>query len=161
MVALPALAAQDMFLKLDGIKGESADSRHAGEIDVLTWNWGAAQATATGNKLAGTGRAAVNALVLTKFIDVSSPRLFESVMQGKHITEAVLVVRKAGAKPLEFIRIRLREVLVVSIKTSGNVNDRPTEEVSLQFSSAEYSYSPQKADGSAGPAITYTWTAGK
>ena len=33
----------DMFLKLDDIKGESQDKKHAGEIDVQAWSWGAAQ----------------------------------------------------------------------------------------------------------------------
>ncbi len=161
LVALPALAAQDMFLKLGDIKGESSDSRHAGEIDVLTWNWGATQSLAAGARTLAAGKANINALVLTKVIDTSSPRLFESVVQGKHIPEAVFVVRKAGAKPLEFLKIKLHDVLVVSVKPSGNNNDRPMEEVSLQFSSAEYSYVPQKADGSAGPAVTYAWSASK
>jgi type VI secretion system secreted protein Hcp len=29
----------DVFLKVDGINGESTDSRHRGEIDVLSWSW--------------------------------------------------------------------------------------------------------------------------
>ena len=32
--------AVDMFLKIDDIKGESKDSKHKGEIDVLSWSWG-------------------------------------------------------------------------------------------------------------------------
>ena len=32
--------AVDMFLKLDGIPGESTDKTHANEIDVLAWSWG-------------------------------------------------------------------------------------------------------------------------
>ena len=32
--------AVDMFLKLDGIKGESKDSKHSGEIEILAWSWG-------------------------------------------------------------------------------------------------------------------------
>ena len=39
------MALRDMFLKIDGtkqgpIKGESVDTRHAGEIDVVSWSWG-------------------------------------------------------------------------------------------------------------------------
>ncbi|MGB7991069.1 MAG: type VI secretion system tube protein Hcp, partial [Candidatus Methylophosphatis roskildensis] len=32
--------AVDFFLKIDGIEGESADSKHKKEIDVLSWSWG-------------------------------------------------------------------------------------------------------------------------
>ena len=36
--------AVDMFLKIAGIKGESADgSTHKDEIDVLAWSWGMSQ----------------------------------------------------------------------------------------------------------------------
>jgi type VI secretion system secreted protein Hcp len=32
--------AVDMFLKLDGVNGESKDKVHGKEIDVLSWSWG-------------------------------------------------------------------------------------------------------------------------
>lgn len=35
--------ALDMFLKIDGIPGESTDARHRDEIDVLSYNWGESQ----------------------------------------------------------------------------------------------------------------------
>ena len=35
--------AVDMFLKMDGIKGESVDDKHKDEIDVLSWSWGMSQ----------------------------------------------------------------------------------------------------------------------
>ncbi|CAD6531982.1 Peptidoglycan-associated lipoprotein [Paraburkholderia kirstenboschensis] len=31
--------AQDIFLKIDGINGESLDDKHKDEIEVLSWNW--------------------------------------------------------------------------------------------------------------------------
>ncbi|GHT96060.1 hypothetical protein AGMMS49545_20160 [Betaproteobacteria bacterium] len=33
------LVAQDIFLKISGIEGESQDATHKGEIEVLGWNW--------------------------------------------------------------------------------------------------------------------------
>jgi type VI secretion system secreted protein Hcp len=40
------MAAFDYFLKIDGIPGESTDSKHKDEIDVLSWSWGETQETA-------------------------------------------------------------------------------------------------------------------
>ena len=37
------MAAIDYFLKLDGITGESADSKHKGEIEVLSFSFGETQ----------------------------------------------------------------------------------------------------------------------
>lgn len=35
--------AQDMFIKIDGIEGESLDATHKNEIQVLAWHWSVAQ----------------------------------------------------------------------------------------------------------------------
>jgi len=32
--------AVDMFLKIDGVEGESRDETHQKEIDILSWSWG-------------------------------------------------------------------------------------------------------------------------
>ena len=37
------MAMVDMFLKIDTVKGESKDSKHAGEIDILEFSFGVAQ----------------------------------------------------------------------------------------------------------------------
>jgi type VI secretion system secreted protein Hcp len=29
-----------IFLKIDGVPGESQDAKHKDEIDVLAWSWG-------------------------------------------------------------------------------------------------------------------------
>ena len=36
--------AVDMFLKIDGIKGESQDKKHKDQIDLMSWSWGASNA---------------------------------------------------------------------------------------------------------------------
>ena len=46
------MALFDAFLKLDGIKGESADAKHKGEIDIMSFSWGLAQ---TGVSATGGG----------------------------------------------------------------------------------------------------------
>ena len=49
----------DFFLKIDGIPGESADSKHKDEIDVISWSWGANQ-TGTMSYGGGGGAGKVN-----------------------------------------------------------------------------------------------------
>jgi hypothetical protein len=38
LTASSALAAVDMYLKIEGVSGESVDPAHKGEIDVLSWS---------------------------------------------------------------------------------------------------------------------------
>ena len=66
--------AVDMFIKIDGIKGESADDKHKEEIDVLSWSWGMSQSgSAHMGGGAGAGKVNVNDLSFTKYIDVAGP----------------------------------------------------------------------------------------
>ncbi|MCP6726322.1 type VI secretion system tube protein Hcp, partial [Klebsiella pneumoniae] len=43
------MTAVDMFLKLDGVTGESQDSKHKGEIHIESFSWGMNQTGASGS----------------------------------------------------------------------------------------------------------------
>ena len=65
--------AVDMFLKVDGIEGESQDEKHAKEIDVLAWSWGMSQSgTMHAGGGGGAGKVAVQDVSVTKYVDASS-----------------------------------------------------------------------------------------
>ena len=143
--------AVDMFIKIGDLKGESKDSKHKDEIDVLAWSWGMSQSgtTHTGGG-GGSGKVNVQDISITKYVDSSSSVLISSACKGTHHPEATLTVRKAGDKALEYIIIKMKEVIVTSISMGGSGGeDRLTENVSLNFGEFEYAYQPQKADGSA------------
>jgi type VI secretion system secreted protein Hcp len=147
--------AVDMFLKVDDLKGESADSKHKDEIDVLAWSWGMSQSGTTHlGGGGGSGKVSVQDISLTKYVDKSSPVLLLSCCNGKHFKEALLTVRKAGETPLEYIKLTMKEVLVSSISTGGSGGeDRLTENISLSFAEYKVEYTPQKADGTGDPAV--------
>jgi type VI secretion system secreted protein Hcp len=152
--------AVDMFFKIGDLKGESVDAKHKGEIDVLAWSWGLSQSGTTHQGTGGgAGKVNVQDLSFTKYVDKSSPNLMLFCCNGKHVTEATLTVRKAGENPLEYLVIKLNEILVSSLSTGGSGGeDRLTENVTLNFAKVNVSYQPQKADGSAdGGAIEMGW----
>jgi type VI secretion system secreted protein Hcp len=151
--------AVDMFLKLGDIKGESVDDKHKDEIDVLSWSWGATQSGTTHlGSGGGAGKVAVQDLHITKYTDSASPNLWLHCCTGKHYDEATFIVRKAGDKPLEYLKIKMSEVMITSITTGGSGgDDRLTENVTLNFAKFKQEYTPQKADGSGGAAIEGTF----
>lgn len=152
--------AVDMFLKLAKVDGESQDDKHSGEIDVLSWSWGARQ-SGTGHLGggAGAGKAEVADLTITKFVDRASPLLFFLCCSGEHVPNAVLAVRKAGGKnPLEYLKVTLEDVLVTSYETGGaSEQDRVVETITLNFARSKLEYVPQKKDGTGAPSITKGW----
>lgn len=151
--------AVDMFIKIGDIKGESMDDKHKDEIDVLAWSWGGSQSgslhTGSGG---GAGKVSIQDMTFTKWLDKSSPVLFQTMCEGKHIKETVLTVRKAGGTPVEYLKITLIDAIVTSVSLGGSGGEeRLTENVSLNFAKFKLDYVPQKEDGSAMPAVQMAW----
>ena len=103
-------------------------------------------------------KVSVQDMSLTKYVDKSSPMLQLACCNGKHFKECLLTVRKAGEKPLEYLKITMKEVIISSISTGGSGGeDRLTENVTLNFAEFKTEYTPQKPDGSGDAAIEAAW----
>jgi len=118
--------AQDIFLKINGIEGESQDTDHKNEIEILAFNWKAFQeSTMHAGSGGGAGKATVEDLEFDHFVDRSSPNLMKYCLTGKHVQEAKLTVRKAGGNPLEYLKFTFTDVIITSIQPFGsNCGDR-------------------------------------
>jgi len=150
--------AVDIFLELEGIKGESKDSKHKDTIDVLSWSWGMSQSgTAHMGGGAGAGKVAVQDLNFTHYIDKSSPTLMLHCCNGKHIPNGLVTVRKAGEKPLEYLKIKLQDIIISGVQTAGHHNDQITENLTLNFAKFHVEYTEQKNDGSGSPGGEMGW----
>ena len=145
--------AVDMYLKMDPVKGESLDSKHKGEIDVLAWSWGASQSGSTHmGGGSGAGKVNVQDLSITKYVDAASADLWKAVCEGTHFDDATLVVRKAGGKDaVEYIKLEMNQVIVTSLSNGGSGGeDRLTENVTLNFAKFKYTYVEQTKQGGKG-----------
>jgi type VI secretion system secreted protein Hcp len=148
----------DMFLKLTGIKGESKDHKHKDEIHIESFSWGMSQTGAHGTGGGGgAGKVNVHDISITKFVDKSSPALMLNCCSGKHIPEGLITVRKAGDKPLEYMKVKLIDLLVSSVQHAGHGSDLLTENVTLNFAKFKVEYQEQKPDGSGAPAGDMGW----
>ena len=151
--------AVDMLLKLGDIKGESKDSVHKETIDVLAWSWGASNSgSAQIGGGAGVGKVNVQDLSFTKFVDKASPDIFLATCNGKHIPEATLIVRKAGEKPLEYLKVTMTDLMITSYSTGGSGGeDRLTENVTLNFAKVKLGYIEQTTTGAEGAKPEVGW----
>jgi type VI secretion system secreted protein Hcp len=141
------------FMKLDGIDGESQDTDHSGEIDILSYNEGIQNAGSYDAGTGGnTGKAYFPDLTFTKYVDKSSPTLRQYCALGTSIDKATLSCNKqAGDKKVEYLKITMHNVVVTSIQSSGSGGDsRPIpESVSLNFAGIEVDYTQQSNTGDA------------
>ncbi|MDP9491672.1 MAG: type VI secretion system tube protein Hcp [Actinomycetota bacterium] len=147
--------AVDMFLKIDGIKGESLDKTHKDEIDILSFGWGEAQEAPRGQDKPAVD---MQDFSFVSFVDQAAPELFLKAADGKKITEATLVVRKAGDKPLEYLKIKFQDIIVSSYQFGGSgAEDRQTNQFMFNYAKIYYTYQRQNPDGSAGTTVTRGW----
>src|SRR5437667_12442811 len=105
--------ASDYLLEIDGIKGESHDSKHKDTIEVESFSWGASHpgSFASGGG-GGTGKVSFQDIHFVSSVNKASPLIAKAVATGQHIKKAVLTVRKAGGKQEELYKIQLEDVLV-------------------------------------------------
>ena len=158
-VATPATSTlkQDIFLKIDGINGESLDQTHRDEIEVLRWSWKIEQPSSMHRGSGGgASKATFHDLEFEHYIDRSSPNLMQYVSTGRHIPKAVLVMRKAGGKALEYHKIIMSDVLITSWEPSAHsAEDELTrEKVRLSFAKVEHQYTVQNVQGGSGGVVT-------
>ena len=157
-----AAVPDDIFLKLEGIEGESVDPKHKDEIDVLAWSWGlhVDLSGGTGMGGGGAGKAMVEDIKIIKQVDRSSADLALHVFNGKSIPKAEIVVeRDTGQGPFQYIKIELKDVLVTRVAIGGKDTDEATgETITLNFDEICVTYTPQMQDGSPGPEEETCWS---
>src|SRR5262245_52436782 len=113
--------AVDMFLKLDGIKGESTDDKHKDEIQIESFSWGLAVARrAAAGGGGGAGKASFQDFSFVARTNASSPLLALACATGEHLKEAILSARKAGGTQQDYLVIKLQDVLISSYQQTGD-----------------------------------------
>jgi type VI secretion system secreted protein Hcp len=145
--------SNDVFLKIDGITGESQDAEHPGEIQVTNWAWKMSQQSSMmSGSGGGAAKATVEDLVFFHEVDRASPNLMAYCLTGKHVRKAVLTMRKAGGVPLDFFRITMSDVIVTGVEMSASF-----EQVRLSFASVQQEYIVQNAMGGSRGVVTGTF----
>jgi type VI secretion system secreted protein Hcp len=87
-------------------------------------------------------------MMLTKYVDASTPTLLHACFIGKHFPSAVVTVRKAGEKPLDYLIYTFTDVIVTSVQTGGSSGgDMVTEVLGLNFAKVKCTYQPQDNKG--------------
>lgn len=153
------MAATDFFLKIDGIEGESTQQGHEKEIEIQSWSFGVTnKGTFAGNMGGGAGKASFQDIHITVPINKASPKFWLACATGQHIKSALLTARKAGGKQVEYLKIKLTDLLISSYVSNGTDDVEgtgilPMDSISLNFTKFEIAYAPQKIDGSLEAAI--------
>ena len=149
-----------IFLKLGDVEGEATADGHEGEIEIMSYSFGASNSGSMIGANKGSGTSQITDMSLTHMMDKASPNLFAKCYDGEVIDEAVLTIQKTvGGEDVDYQIYTMDSVLVTSAMTSGSSggDDKPMESFSLNFAQLGIKYTPIKDDGSEDAAIEHGW----
>lgn len=147
------MASVDAFLKLEGIKGESTDSKHKDEIEILSFSWSAHSSSSMGSGGGGgVGKAVFSDFIIQKKVDLASPKLALISARGDHITKATISIRKAGgaAGQVDYQVYDLEKIYVTGVDIHGGDGGVFYETLTLSPTKFKWVYKQQNDDGSLG-----------
>jgi type VI secretion system secreted protein Hcp len=154
--------AIDVYLQIDGIKGESADSAHLGWIEVTSAHWGVAQpksATASTGGGHTAERCEHRTLSITKLADLSSPLLMQTSSMGRTIPRARLEFMRADGQGerVKYYEVELENVLIGNMDQLVSEGSILHDSIGLKFSKVKWKYTQQKIGGGLGGNTSGGW----
>lgn len=143
--------ASDLYLQIDGIKGESTDLAHLGWIEVDAVSWAVTQpksATASTGGGHTAERCEMTEITFTKAADLASPMLLQMCAGGKTIQKAKFEFMRAdGPNAIKYYEIELENVLIAHVAPSVGAGVLVSESVGLKFSRVRWKYTQQNVGG--------------
>lgn len=154
--------AIDVYLHIEGIKGESADDRHKDWIECKSVSWGVEQPRSATSSTGGghtAERCEHRDIVITKLADLASPILLQTCAAGRTIPKARLEFMRADAQGerVKYFEIELDNVLIGAVSPAVNEGDILTEEVGFKFSKVRWKYTQQRVAGGIGGNTSGGW----
>lgn len=146
----------NIFVKIDGIPGESTDDAHSDEIEAISFSQSvkqSASASASSGGGASSERANFSDVIIVKNIDKCTPKLYVASADGTHISEVIIYFDRPYHDNIQFYEVKLTDVIISYVSFSEGV-----ETVGFNFGRIEWTYTQQKrADGSGGGNVAGGW----
>ncbi|PLY14636.1 MAG: type VI secretion system tube protein Hcp [Sedimenticola sp.] len=154
--------AVDMFLKIDGVDGESTDSAHDKWIEILSYSHGLSQPVSGASRTGGRtgGRADFMDFIVTKTIDNATPDLNIYCAKGKHIPKIECELCLATGDKHTFMKYTLEDCIVTSVVPGGSSSEsevKPVETASFAYGKIKWEYTTIDHTGSPGSTTDRTW----
>jgi type VI secretion system secreted protein Hcp len=128
--------AMDVYLNIEGIKGESMDSKHPDWIECSSVHWGVTQprsATASTGGGHTAERCEMLDVTFTKHADLSSPVLLQTCAMGKTLPKAKFEFFRAdgSGERVKYFEIELENVLIGHVEPDLHPGDILSEHVGI------------------------------
>jgi type VI secretion system secreted protein Hcp len=151
------MSSIDTHIKFAGVEGESTHKDHAGEVECLSWTWGASNDSIGAGGGSGKGKAVPGDFHFTHLYDKASPVLGKYCVSGKHFGDVTMSCRKAGEGQKPFLIIKFKEVFIKSVQPSGSSGGDIVESVTFCYKQIDFAYKAQDEKGGLTGEVKFGW----
>ena len=149
---------QQIFLRIDDVRGESQDENHREEIEVLNWSFTLNLPISTSANTRRRTQPAPPVISITHYIDRASTALMLLHLRQEVIREAVLSVRSSGRNPVDYLNISMERCTIQSLTPMGEAGlNRMTETMTITFAKMKEEYTVIDHRGSPAETTTAEW----
>jgi type VI secretion system secreted protein Hcp len=144
--------AIDVYLFIEGIKGESNDDMHKGWIECTSGGWDIKQpksATASTSGGHTAERCEHDDIDLHKTVDLASPLLALYCSAGKTFPKAKLEFFRADGQGerVKYFEVELENVIISRVRPSFGEGDLLSEIICLKYGKVRWKYVQQRITG--------------
>jgi len=152
----------DIFLKIQGIKGDSTDDKHKEWIEVTSYKhlinnpFGGA-INASGDYVGA--KASHHDFKIVKKLDSASPTLFQYCHLAKRIPQVQLELCRAMGDKTPFMKYTFKEAVIASVEPEGSHDTKdtlPIETISVRYVQISLEYTPTDPTGGGKKGATST-----
>lgn len=135
----------DFYMKMTDVEGESTAKGHEKEIELLSFSSGVAMAVGPRSTSGSPAveRANPSDIVVTKYADKASTKLFYNTCAGSMMKEVIISVNRTDGQggQVEFLQYKLTDVLITSfMQSGGGGGGLPVESLGLNYGSIIITY---------------------
>ncbi|MDP2897752.1 MAG: type VI secretion system tube protein Hcp [bacterium] len=153
--------AYNMFLKVEGVDGDSTDAAHDKWIEVVSVNHGLSQEMIVPRDSSGEGHASgrrcqFRDFSVVKRLDRASVPLVSYCFNVQEIPEVTLEICRATGDKTTFMKIVLKRAFVASVSFTGSASaddPLPMEEVIFRYGEIEWAYTETSPSGTPGATL--------
>jgi len=151
-----------VFIKFDGVDGESTDKAHQGWSDLSSFSQAISRPVEPASGATRRRGAAVFGDILcVKELDKSSPKIAEAIAQGRVYPKVEIHLTFSGGDggQTPYYKYELTNVIITSYSVSGSGEEgvAPVDSFSLNFEEIKVTYTEFDNKGGAKGNVDYSW----
>ena len=99
--------AISLYMKIDGVTGESPNAKYKEHIEIDSFHWGASQPSSPGGTGLSAGKVSFHDLSVVAKLDKAYPTIMQQMANGKHFEKIEIKGAKMGEGQMEYLKITL------------------------------------------------------